>query len=163
VVAGRPPSADAGRGARGLIRRALAIDAYDGVVGAASATLVAAGQMRFAGILDDVVPLLASADALVFPAAVPHFGRPLIEAAAMGLSAIASSLGSASELVVDNVTGQLVPPSNPSALAQALLALLNDPQRAATMGEAAYLRARGLFDADVNARATFDVYREVLA
>lgn len=162
VIAGRPPSTGARRGAKGLIRRALGIDAYDDAVSAASAALVAAGQLRFAGIQEDVVPLLASADALVFPAAVPHFGRPLIEAAAMGLPAIASSLGSASEVVVDAITGHLVPPSNPPALARAVLALLSDPRRAAAMGEAAYLRARRLFDADVNARATFDVYREVL-
>lgn len=162
VIAGRQPSQSSDSGARRLMRRAFAIDAYDDAVSLASAGLVAEGHLRYVGVQHDVVPLLASADVLVFPATVPHFGRPLVEAAAMALPAIASSIGSAPELVVDQVTGVLVPPSNASALAQSILALLDDPVRAAAMGEAAHARATALFDATVNAQATFDVYREVL-
>lgn len=162
VVAGREPASTSARGVRRLLRAALAIDAYDHAVRMASAGLMAADRLRFVGVKADVTPLLAAADVLVFPATVPHFGRPLVEAAAMGVPAIASALGSAPELVVDGVTGLLVPPSDPGALARAILEVLSNPERADEMGQAGYVRARRLFDADTNARATFDVYESLV-
>jgi glycosyltransferase involved in cell wall biosynthesis len=161
VIAGAPPRV-APRGTRQLLRRVLGIDAYDRDVAEAAAPLVTRERVRFVGVQHDVVPLLAATDVLAFPATVPHFGRPIIEAAAMGIPAVASRLGASPELIVDRVTGHLVPPSDAHALASAIRGVLADTAQAQAMGEAGRRRARQLFDAETNATATFDVYRELL-
>ncbi len=159
VVAGRPPSVGGRTRARSLARWLLRVDGYDRRV--MSEARASGGHLRFVGVRSDVARLLAATDVLVFPAAVPHFGRPLIEAAAMAKPVVASRLGASPELVEDGVTGRLIEPSDPEALAEAILATLEDPVGARRMGEAAYSRARERFDANVNARRTFDVYAEI--
>lgn len=144
------------------IRRLLGVDAYDRRVRKASAEGVATGHLRFIGVRTDIPQVLAATDVLAFPATVPHFGRPLIEAAAMAIPVVASRLGPSSELVADGVTGRLVPPGDENALASAIIDLLSDAEAARRMGEAGYQRARERFDAATNANRTFDVYREIL-
>jgi glycosyltransferase involved in cell wall biosynthesis len=113
-------------------------------------------------VRSDVPQLLAACDVVVFPAVVPHFARPLIEAAAMAKPVVASDLGGPRELVVHGSTGLLVPPNDPEALASAIAAVLEDPQAAMRMGAAAFERAQQLFDAQKNALRTFALYAEIL-
>ncbi|MET0534859.1 MAG: glycosyltransferase family 4 protein [Steroidobacter sp.] len=58
-------------------------------------------------------------------------------AAAFGKPAIATRVGALSELIVDGVTGLIVPPQSPTDLAEAMLSLLLDSERAAAQGTAA--------------------------
>lgn len=160
LVAGPPACVGSPSAAKALAKRVLGLDAYDREVLARAAGV--GGAIRFLGVRLDVPRILAATDVLVFPASVPHFGRPLIEAAAMAKPAVASRLGPSPELVEDGVSGLLVPPENPEALAAAVDGILADPARARAMGEAAHARARLLFDAGENARRTFDVYAEIL-
>ena len=51
---------------------------------------------------------------------------------------IATKLAPLDELVIDNVTGLLIPPNNPIALAQAIETLLNNQQQCTAMGQAGY-------------------------
>lgn len=162
VVAGRPPIARQDPAHIAIGRFLRGVDAYDHQVRRAAAEPLEAGRLRFVGVRLDVPHLLAATDVLAFPSAVPHFGRPLIEAAAMGVPSVASRLGASSELVEDRVTGRLVPPSDARGLAEAINDLLADPGLARRMGDAGYERARRLFDADTNAQQTMDVYREIL-
>ena len=103
----------------------------------------------FTGIRRDVPDILAASDCVVFPSTVPHFARPIIEAAAMGVPSVASNLGGPQELVADGETGLLVHPRDPAALAHGIAEILCDPARARAMGEAAYQRARRLFDGSI--------------
>jgi glycosyltransferase involved in cell wall biosynthesis len=80
----------------------------------------------------------------------------------MAKPVIASRLGGPLELVEEGRTGLLVPPNDPAALADALIALLKDPQRMMQMGEAGYQQALEKFDAVKNAQRTFAVYEEIL-
>ncbi len=162
LIAGPPPQVAQGAGIRGLAKRLLRVDAYDRWVLAAVERVDPPGAVIFTGVRQDIPHLLAASNVLVFPSTVPHFARPVIEAAAMARPAVASKLGGPAELIVDGETGILVPPDDPSALAVALLDLLNAPDRAAAMGEAAYRRARDLFNAERNARATLATYDELL-
>jgi len=66
---------------------------------------------------------------------IEGFGIVTLEAAAEGLPVVVCRSGGAPEAVIDNVTGLIVPPDDPSALAKAILFILNDPARAAQMGE----------------------------
>ena len=115
----------------------------------------------FAGVRNDIPRILSASDVLVFPSTVPHSARPVIEAAAMGKPAIASNLGGLNELIVDDITGRLVPSEDSKKLAEAVLEVLLNEQKAKKMGETGYKRAKSLFDADVNAKMTFDVYEEI--
>ena len=64
------------------------------------------------------------------------FGLPVVEAMAAGRPVVASRAGGIPELVADGRTGLLVEPGDPLALADALLTLLADPERARAMGAA---------------------------
>jgi len=164
VIAGPPPKPLAEPGLKGLAKRLLGVDAYQKAVQHAVAALDAAAReaLIFTGIRHDVPDILAASDCLAFPSTVPHFARPIVEAAAMGVPSVASDLGGPQELVVHGETGLLVPPGDPAALAAGLADLLTDPARRAAMGEAAYERACRLFDARRNAAATLALYDEVL-
>ncbi len=164
VIAGPPPPERDDPGLRGLAKRLLGADAAERDVRRAVEKLDGRAReaLIFAGVRRDVPALLAASACLAFPSTVPHFARPVIEAAAMGLPSVASDLGGPRELVVPGETGLLVPPGDPAALASALAGLLCDPARLRAMGEAAYRRARRLFDARTNAAATIALYDEVL-
>jgi glycosyltransferase involved in cell wall biosynthesis len=78
----------------------------------------------------------AGATMLVNPSLSETFGMTLIEAMAVGLPVIATRVGGIVEVVDDGVTGILVAPNDPRALAAAICALLREPQRAKEMGAA---------------------------
>jgi len=162
LVVGPPPAIGDSSRLKSLIKFALRADAYDRQVMKAASESIAAGHIRFTGIRSDIPHVLAAADILAFPSVVPHFARPIIEAGAMAKPVVASALGGPLELVRDGVTGLLVPPADPQALAEAIIAILRDPSKAKAMGEAGYAQAREKFDAATNAQKTFAVYDEIL-
>jgi len=161
VVGPRPVVGDTSR-LKSLAKFLLRADAYDRQVMAAATGSIASGYIRFTGIRNDIPQVLAASDVVAFPSVVPHFARPVIEAGAMAKPVVASRLGGPLELVQDGVTGFLVPPSDPAALAESVITLLKDPLRAKAMGEAGYVQAREKFDAAANAKKTFAVYEEIL-
>jgi glycosyltransferase involved in cell wall biosynthesis len=69
------------------------------------------------------------------------FGLPVVEAMAAARPVVASRAGGMPELVAEGETGLLVEPDEPAALADALLTLLDDPQRRRAMGRAGRRRA----------------------
>jgi glycogen(starch) synthase len=97
----------------------------------------------------DVPGLLASASVVVMPSRDHElFGLVALQAAQVARPIVASCLGGLREVVADGVTGVLVPPDDEAALAGAVGALLDDPSRAAAMGEAARRRAVEQFSWD---------------
>jgi glycosyltransferase involved in cell wall biosynthesis len=121
-----------------------------------------ADTVRFVGMRSDVPEMLAASAVLVWPATVSHFARPIIEAGAAGLPVVASDFPSSRELVRHGETGLLVPPSDPAALAEAVLRCLEHPDEARKMGDAGHALARERYDARRNARAIMDIYENVL-
>ena len=106
--------------------------------------------------------LMAAADLVVFPSTVPHFARPVIEAAAMARPVVASRLGGVEELVDDGRTGLLVPPGDPAALADEIARVLLDPALARGMGEAAHAVYLQRFAREPVMRQVMEVYERVL-
>jgi glycosyltransferase involved in cell wall biosynthesis len=84
---------------------------------------------------------LAAGDLFVLPSHREGFGSSVIEAAATGLPAVASRIYGLTDAVVDGQTGLLFPCGDVAALEQALRALVADPVRRRSMGEAARERA----------------------
>jgi phosphatidylinositol alpha-1,6-mannosyltransferase len=67
---------------------------------------------------------------------IEGFGIVTLEAAMQYLPVVVSSSGGAPEAVINGLTGLIVPPNDPAALAEAILFILNDPAKAQKMGEA---------------------------
>ena len=122
-----------------------------------------ASSILLLGVRTDVPTLIAASDVLCFPSTVPHFARPVIEASAMGKPVIASKLGGPEELVRDGLTGLLVQPSDPAALAEAITKVLSDGEAAARMGREGYLFARENFDSVKNTERVLRIYEELTA
>jgi glycosyltransferase involved in cell wall biosynthesis len=92
------------------------------------------------GVFDDVEPLLAAADLYVAPS--PE-GSPvaILEAMAAGLPVVAADAPANREVVTDGQDGLLVPPGSASALANAILRVLEGSELVAQLGTAARARA----------------------
>lgn len=137
--------------------------AYAGELHRTVAALGLGSQVRFLGERDDVPDLLAAADLLVLPSWAEPFGRVLIEAMAMARPVVATHAGGVPEVVEHGASGLLVPPREPAALAQAILALLDDPARARAMGARGRAVVVARFTAAQTAAAIDALYAELEA
>ena len=95
-----------------------------------------AGRWRFLGWQEDLEPLYHSFDLSVLPSRNEGMGRAAVEAMACGRPVVATAVGGVPSVVKDGVTGLLVPPEDPKALARAILQLLEDETARRRMGEA---------------------------
>ncbi len=118
-------------------------------------------RVRWAGFRTDVDALLAGCDLFVHPSLADAFPTVLLEAMAAGLPVIASRVGGIPEIVIPGVTGDLVPPGDPNALAAAINALLAKPAAMATMSEAARRRAQSEFSAEAWLARLGQLYEQV--
>lgn len=122
----------------------------------------------------DVVQLLSHAACFVCPSTYEPFGLINLEAMACGLPVVAGAVGGIPEIVVDGVTGRLVPVSagpdgtvsDPEAyesgLAGGVAELIGDAGAALRMGEAGRARVLERFTWAAIAAQTAALYREVL-
>jgi glycosyltransferase involved in cell wall biosynthesis len=96
-------------------------------------------QVTLLGHRADVPNVLASLDVLVLPS-FAHEGIPqiILQAQAMACAVVATTVGGIPEVVEDGVTGLLIPPRDPKALAEKIEVLLADPALRARLGQAAH-------------------------
>ena len=122
-------------------------------------------SVTFAGwVAPDDMPLwMNRATAVLMPSRWEPFGLVALQAAQMARPVIASSIDGLREVVVHGETGLLVPPDDPAALADAIAALLGDPNQAAAMGRAAQQRARETWPWVRHVDAYEKLYTQVLA
>jgi phosphatidylinositol alpha 1,6-mannosyltransferase len=92
---------------------------------------------------EELASIYASLDVFVHSGPHETFGQTLQEAAASGLPVVAPAVGGPIDLVSDGVTGFLVPPDDPGALAGAVARLAGDPGLRAQQGRAARQRVLG--------------------
>jgi glycosyltransferase involved in cell wall biosynthesis len=110
------------------------------------------------GRVPDVAAWLRRADLLVHPVRWEGFGLAVLEAMLAELPVVATRVSSIPELVVDGVTGVLVPPDDASALAEAIANVLDDPR---DYGRAGLERARASFSVAAMTDRTTALYDRV--
>lgn len=121
------------------------------------------GRVRFLGVRDDVGDLIAAADVLVLASDTEGTPGAILEAAALGVPAVATRVGGVPELVADGETGLLVAPADVEGFTAAVVALVADPERRRAMGERAKLRVEDGFLLPRLATRYETFYRRVLA
>jgi glycosyltransferase involved in cell wall biosynthesis len=119
------------------------------------------GAVVFAGERD-AAELLGSFDVFVQPSLYESQGMALLEAMAAGVPVVASEVGGVPDAVRPGETGLLVRPSDPAALAAAVLRLLERPGEAAAIAERARARVRSDFSSARMAADYARLYRDLL-
>jgi glycosyltransferase involved in cell wall biosynthesis len=115
--------------------------------------------VTFCGFLDDVPAFLRGLDVFCLPSRHEALPLALLEAMAVGLPCVVSDVGDVRSAV--DGAAVLVPPEDDRALADALRRLLADEGHRARLGGLARARAVSSLDADLMARRTFTVLREL--
>ncbi len=109
---------------------------------------------------EEFVRQYARASIAIVPSVYEGFGLPVGEAMASGIPVICTTGGALPEVAGDAAV--MVPPENPTALANAILDLLNDPKRAEALGQAGYKRVMEQFTWKNAAEKTVEAYREAI-
>jgi glycosyltransferase involved in cell wall biosynthesis len=133
---------------------------YEGLLAQRTALGVEA-LVRFAGFVDDAPGFLAGADGYVLSSRREGFSLATVEAMLAGVPVVATRCGGPEALVEDGVTGTLVPPGDPGALAAALAALLQDPAAAATRAAAARATAQAHHTAEAMVKRYVALYAQL--
>ncbi|MCC7596239.1 glycosyltransferase [Janthinobacterium sp. FW305-129] len=118
VLAGGGPQ----RAALARLARSLGVDA----------------AVRFAGPVDNAAmpALYQASDIVLNPSLADNMPNSVLEALACGVPVVSTNVGGIPALLQDGVTALLVPPGDPAAMAQAIVALLRDPRRARALADA---------------------------
>jgi colanic acid/amylovoran biosynthesis glycosyltransferase len=87
----------------------------------------------------------------------------MLDAMALRKPVVATRAGGIPEVVQDGVTGLLVPPRDPAALARALLYLLRHPEQGKKFGEAGRSRVEQHFTAAQMAMRTLHIYQQLMS
>jgi lipopolysaccharide/colanic/teichoic acid biosynthesis glycosyltransferase/glycosyltransferase involved in cell wall biosynthesis len=102
------------------------------------------------GYSERVEHYLSIADLICLPSYREGFGTVIVEAAAMGIPAVASRIYGLTDAVIDGQTGLLVPPQNSLELEKALTTLLQEPGLLERMGQNARLQAHHFAQERIN-------------
>jgi glycosyltransferase involved in cell wall biosynthesis len=117
------------------------------------------GRVTLLGHRNDVENVLASLDLLVLPS-YAHEGIPqiILQAHAMARPVVATTIGGIPEVVEEGVTGLLVPPRDPEALAEKISLLLEDAPLRGRIGAAARKKAEAQHSLDQMGERLLDLY-----
>jgi glycosyltransferase involved in cell wall biosynthesis len=106
----------------------------------------------------DIPELLAGCDVVALPSLSESLPTALIEAAAARRPVVATRVGGTPDIVEHGVSGLLVTPGDPRALASAIVAVLADPAKAHAFGEAGRIVARCRFSLDAHVDRTLELW-----
>jgi glycosyltransferase involved in cell wall biosynthesis len=115
----------------------------------------------FAGFRADLDRLIPAFTVFCLSSHMEGLGTSLLDAMAFGVPVVATAAGGIPEAVTDGITGRLVPPRDPDALAAALVEALAHPAQRAEWGRAGRRRFEERFTADRMVEATLAVYAEL--
>ena len=118
--------------------------------------------VTFVSGMADLSVAIEAMDIFVLPSLRQGLGTIMLEAMARSRPVIATQSGGVYQIVREGLTGLLVPPSDSPALARQIIELLNSPDRARLMGQAAREQVRNDFRVETMIEKTAMMYRAVL-
>jgi len=119
-------------------------------------------KVVFAGYRDDLDRIIGCLDLLIHPALMEGLGVSLLQAAAAGVPIVAAGVGGIPEIVRDGVNGYLIPPSDESAIADAVLRIIADRDLASRLGQSGRKIAARDFSMESMVQGNLKVYREMM-
>ncbi|KAA0110737.1 glycosyltransferase family 1 protein [Mycolicibacterium sp. P1-5] len=119
-------------------------------------------SVQLLGRREDVPDILRTVDGVVSASVDEALPTALIEAGACGLPVVASDAGGTREIVVDGVTGRLVPLRDVPALTAALVEVIGNPDLAARFGAAGRAQAEEKYSMRTWIARLEELYREVI-
>lgn len=123
-----------------------------------AASMGLSAMVQFLGVRHDIPELLGEADVFILATKSEGFGIALIEAMSAGVPVIGSDVPACREVLGQGRCGLLVPVSDPSALAESILRLLDDPALAQRLIPAGLERVQQHYDP----QSTIDQYARLL-
>ena len=117
----------------------------------------------FTGIRRDIPEIFSIMDVFIMPSIFEGLPLILLEAMAMGKPVIASRVGGIPEIVRHEVTGILVEPANPSAIANSIVKLLKDPVGAKRIGDSGREEVKRRFTIDTMTEKIEALYNGILS
>jgi len=130
---------------------------------AQAATLGITAHVCFTGFRRDILALMQSFEIFVFSSYLEGLGTAILDAMALGKPVVATRAGGIPEVVQEGITGLLVPPRDPWALADAVRYLLGHPEHGQTFGRAGRQRVEQYFTVERMVCRTLQVYAQVLS
>jgi glycosyltransferase involved in cell wall biosynthesis len=116
----------------------------------------------FTGFRSDIKEILSAVDLFAVPSLLEGFPMVTLEAMAMAKPIIATKIDGITEQITDGVDGILVPPRDPSALAKAVIRVLNDKELARSMGLSARKKVEREYSVEKMVAETEEVYMSFL-
>ena len=119
-------------------------------------------RVKFTGECENIRPALSAANAFVLASRNEGMGRVFIEAMASGLPVVGTEVGGVPEVIEPHVSGLLVPPENPVALAAAMKEMVENQEMRHEMGLHAAASVYPKYDQETMVNSIAQVYRDVL-
>ncbi len=119
-------------------------------------------SIKFLGFTREPERYLAASNVLCLPSYREGFGSVIIEAAAVGIPAIASDIYGISDAVINKHTGILHTPRDVSSILDAMQFFIKNSELVKKYGDAAMERAKVEFDAKVMSKYWLDFYLQIL-
>lgn len=123
--------------------------------------VINSGVVEFLGYIQNMAEKLRQTDIFILPSYREGGPRVLLEAASCGIPVITTDVPGCREVVIDGVTGRVVPFRNSNALAEATCELLNNPELRQRMGKAGRQHMELEFDIRTITNRYLDIYREI--
>lgn len=117
----------------------------------------------FIGRCDSVADLLFASDVGVLSSRAEGLANAILEYMAGGLPVVATDVGGAREAIAEGETGYVVASGDDEKMADRIIELLNEPERARSMGERGKLIVAEKFSCDRHLQNTLELYDELLS
>jgi len=118
-------------------------------------------SVKFPGFQENIGAALSQLDIFVLPSRMESFPMILLEAGAVGLPVIATSVGGVPEMIENGKEGVLVPPEYAEQMADAITGLIDSPELCFKIGESFHTKVVKKFSLEAMKENTLSVYKEV--
>ena len=115
-------------------------------------------MVNFLGFIDNAKQLLSGADIFLFPSRTENLPYAILEAGLAGLPIISTSVGGIPEIIKDMQNGILIHPQNPKEIAEAILYMLDHPEKSKEFGQEIQKTVSNFFSLSKMLSETIDLY-----